>query len=69
MYAIIQTRYKPDDYLSENHGFGIATTTKGYTNLSGPIDSIKFADLAKPLKQLMRSEFQDVNVGFYLVLE
>lgn len=69
MYAIIQTRLKPSEEDRGNHQFGIAPNNKSYTNLSGTIHSIKFVDIAGPLIELTRSEFQEVNIGFYLVLE
>lgn len=68
MYAIIQSRLKRYE-SGPSHLFGIASKSKDYTNLTGPIRGIKFADIAEPLKQLMGSEFEEVNVGFYLVLE
>lgn len=68
MYAVIQTRLKPNEH-GNNHLFGIASKERTYTNLTGPLEGIRFDDIAVPLKTLAKEEFQDVNVGFYLVLE
>lgn len=69
MYVIMQTKFKPSESTLGNYVLGIASKTKCYRNLNGPIESIGFDELAKPLKDLLRSELQEVNVGFYLILE
>jgi hypothetical protein len=69
MYAIVQTRFRPHELHSTNHCIGIASTTKSYTNSSGTLESIRYNDIAIPLKELMKSEFEELNIGFFLILE
>lgn len=69
MYVIMQTKFKAEQHNPNNYNLGIASKNKHYRNLSGPIESIKFEHLAIPLKELHKSEFEELNIGFYLILE